>query len=184
MRKRQREFVRFGVCVPRSERFARAQEQQQQHVVLAQRTARKRAQDSSERIGVLVDRLEEHRQLQNARASTPAALPRPGLQQKKMAEIARDAILYGGKDVAKAQKAAEDLLQKLVANGCDEAKAAPLSRKAAASLNEARSVIVVLCGEGDGAQEPNFDRFWRYLKRSTDRVEQLTTAVLDIGDGV
>ena len=67
-----------------------------------------------------------------------------------MAEIARDAILYGGKDVAKAQKAAEDLLQKLVANGCDEAKAAPLSRKAAASLNEARSVIVVLCGEGDG----------------------------------
>ena len=45
-----------------------------------------------------------------------------------MAEIARDAILYGGKDVAKAQKAAEDLLQKLVANGCDEAKAAPLSR--------------------------------------------------------
>ena len=100
-----------------------------------------------------------------------------------MAEIARDAILYGGKDVAKAQKAAEDLLQKLVANGCDEAKAAPLSRKAAASLNEARSVIVVLCGEGDGAQEPNFDRFWRYLKRSADRVEQLTTAVLDIGDG-
>ena len=100
-----------------------------------------------------------------------------------MAEIARDAILYGGKDVAKAQKAAEDLLQKLVANGCDEAKAAPLSRKAAATLNEARSVIVVLCGEGDGAQEPNFDRFWRYLKRSADRVEQLTTAVLDIGDG-
>ena len=38
-----------------------------------------------------------------------------------MAEIARDAILYGGKDVAKAQKAAEDLLQKLVANGCDVA---------------------------------------------------------------
>jgi sulfite reductase alpha subunit-like flavoprotein len=101
-----------------------------------------------------------------------------------MAEIARDAILYGGKDVAKAQKAAEDLLQKLIAAGCDEAKAAPLSRKAAASLNEARSVIVVLCGEGDGAQEPNFDRFWRYLKRSTDRVDQLTTAVLDIGDGM
>ena len=101
-----------------------------------------------------------------------------------MAEIARDAILYGGKDVAKAQKAAEDLLQKLVANGCDEAKQlAARAKKAGWPLNEARSVIVVLCGEGDGAQEPNFDRFWRYLKRSADRVEQLTTAVLDIGDG-
>ena len=46
-----------------------------------------------------------------------------------MAEIARDAILYGGKDVAKAQKAAEDLLQKLVANGCDEAAARSRARR-------------------------------------------------------
>ena len=100
-----------------------------------------------------------------------------------MAEIARDAILYGGKDVAKAEAAANDLLKTLIGAGCEDAKAAPLSRKAAASLSEARSVIVILAGEGDGAQEPTFDRFWRYFKKSADRVEALKTAVLDVGDG-
>ena len=57
------------------------------------------------------------------------SMPRPWAAAKNMAEIARDAILYGGKDVAKAQKAAEDLLQKLVANGCGEANARSRARR-------------------------------------------------------
>ena len=67
-----------------------------------------------------------------------------------MAEIARDAVLFGGKDLARAEAYANALESKLKAAGCDEAGCAGLTRKAASSLSEARSVTVVLASEGDG----------------------------------
>ncbi|KAK7248537.1 hypothetical protein SO694_00162040 [Aureococcus anophagefferens] len=100
-----------------------------------------------------------------------------------MAEIARDAVLFGGKDLARAEAYANALESKLKAAGCDEAGCAGLTRKAASSLGEARSVTVVLASEGDGGQDVGYDRFWRFLKRSEDRLDGLLVAVVDLGDG-
>ncbi|KAH8049366.1 FAD-binding domain-containing protein [Aureococcus anophagefferens] len=100
-----------------------------------------------------------------------------------MAEIARDAVLFGGKDLARAEAYANALESKLKAAGCDEAGCAGLTRKAASSLSEARSVTVVLASEGDGGQDVGYDRFWRFLKRSEDRLDDLLVAVVDLGDG-
>ncbi|KAH8060621.1 FAD-binding domain-containing protein [Aureococcus anophagefferens] len=99
-----------------------------------------------------------------------------------MAEIARDAVLFGGKDLARAEAYANALESKLKAAGCDEAGCAGLTRKAASSLSEARSVTVVLASEGDGGQDVGYDRFWRFLKRSEDRLDDLLVAA-DLGDG-
>ena len=59
-----------------------------------------------------------------------------------MAEIARDAILFGGADCAAAEAEANKVLDVLKAAGCDEAAVAGLTRKAAASLGEARSLTI------------------------------------------
>ena len=107
-----------------------------------------------------------------------AGITKAWLQPKKMAEIARDAILYGGKDLAK-RKSRRDLLQKLVANGCDEAEQ-PAVAQGGASLNEARSVIVVLW-RGRRRAGAELRSILALPERATRR--QLTP-VLDIGDGV
>ena len=67
-----------------------------------------------------------------------------------MAEIARDAVLFGGKDLARAEAYANALESKLKAAGCDEAGCAGLTRKAASSLSDA--VIV-------GDAEPIVEHF-------------------------
>jgi len=101
-----------------------------------------------------------------------------------MAEIARHAVLFGGADMVAAEAEATAVLAALKETGAgNEAEMANLSRKVGASLGEAESVTIVLCSTGDGAQDVGFDRFWRFLKRSSARLERLKFAVLDVGDG-
>lgn len=92
-----------------------------------------------------------------------------------MSELPQTVILYGG---APAEALAHSILEELTKGGMSDAGMVPLSRKAAASLGQVMTAIVILSSH---VQDEGVERFWRYMKRSDLSLTNARYALTDDG---